>query len=140
MEGSKESDIDTMVRFTRAITNHAPIGEYRERFKLPGRRTCLHHVAVPETREHCFECSELYKHLPEVTKAGRYNLEAVNDCLKKNKTMFSFVSWEDGAITTLMNRIARLHIGEGRGKIPTHRPQSPECVWVTVPHQEPAGF
>src|SRR5258708_12111218 len=41
-------------RFSHAVTKHAPIGEFRQRFNLERAvpRTCPGHPLIPETRDH----------------------------------------------------------------------------------------
>src|SRR3978361_1100 len=52
-------DNTMLAQATHAITNHAPIGEYRLRFKLSNDNLCK--CGAPETREHILELCPLYK-------------------------------------------------------------------------------
>jgi hypothetical protein len=78
-------------RFTRAVTNHAPIGAYRARFHLdPGRSTsCPGHPESDETRFHILNECDWY------VRRITYDYEQIEDVilfLIDNPLAFSFTT------------------------------------------------
>ena len=80
-------------RMARGITNHAPIGEYWQRF-FPNEEThCRCNWGTLETRNHLFRCP-----LTTRVKSSTKDIHAFNKFLDKNPHVFSF----PGAVTTRM--------------------------------------
>lgn len=78
-------------RFTRAVTNHAPIGEYRERFFPLEPNKCRCDGVTLETRQHVlWECSEYDR--TSLRNEGRLcmSLDSLITFLQDNPRAFAF--------------------------------------------------
>ena len=87
------NDNPTLVsRFTRAVTNHAPIGEYRTRF-FPQQPSSCPCGALLQSREHILcECPRYSAHFPSSHSfyKGRHNLNKLAKFLQDNPIAFAF--------------------------------------------------
>ena len=92
-----DNDMTAMAQITRAITNHAPTGEYystrAERF--PDKETLCTNcsLAVIQTRRHIFtECTKYTNRFPSIRfwTNKKNNGESLKSFLRENPTAFSF--------------------------------------------------
>ena len=78
-------------RLTRAITNHAPTGEFRKRFKLSQETNCKCFTNQLETRGHILNVCPLYKRSGRSTFQRR-EMQSFIRFLEENPRAFSFPS------------------------------------------------
>ena len=89
------NDIETISRMARAITRHAPTGEYRQRFHpdLPTHCKLCGSTAILHTRAHVLTCCPSYVSLaPSITdwKKDRQNDKSWKNFFQANPSAFSF--------------------------------------------------
>ena len=85
-------------QFTRSVTNHAPIGEYRLHFFLQEPTTCPCGVPI-QSREHILcECPRYCSHFSSIASfyVGCNNFKTLVKFLTDNETSFTF---EDAPVT-----------------------------------------
>ena len=88
------NDILTISRMARAITGHAPTGEYRQRFH-PSLPTHCNHCgpSTPHTRKHIlFDCPKYVSLAASLTdwKKNKFNDKSWKDFFQANPSAFTF--------------------------------------------------
>ncbi|KAF9442632.1 hypothetical protein P691DRAFT_681062, partial [Macrolepiota fuliginosa MF-IS2] len=91
-------DANLCARMTRCITNHAPIGSFRQRF-FPGRyvNSCPCGAEL-ETREHIIQDCPLYERHQRDMANPYDNLAKLIEFLEDNPSAFSFANKPEGPV------------------------------------------
>jgi hypothetical protein len=86
------NDMPLLARFVRAVTNHAPTGEYRRRWHPECPNTCPHDRAIHTRRHILTECgayARVFTTTRELLEQDDSLIEFIN-FLKNNNGAFSF--------------------------------------------------
>ena len=100
MLGAGQGSTSTFSRFCRVVSGHAPFGEYRQRFHIPGDIHCRCRVGhgILQTRQHVLASCPLVKH--GNPRSSLDTVAGLFDLVDRNPWLGGFVdsqvAWDPG--------------------------------------------